>query len=178
MERLKQFEVSFGGLSLGKHQLAFDIDSKFFGYFDHTIVQDGKLHADVTLTKQTHMLTFDFSIKGTIHAECDRCSDEFELPIELQEQMIVKFGDEAKEEDLDVFVIPHSETHINVAQQIYEYITVALPMHIVHPDDAKGKSTCNKKVLKDLENINKVAKKAKEEKIDPRWDVLKNINLK
>lgn len=178
MERLKQFEVSFGGLSLGKHQFAFDISDKFFAYFDHTIIQHGKLQVALTLTKQTHMLTFDFNIKGTIHVECDRCSDEFELPIELAEQMIVKFGDEAKEEDMDVFVIPHSETHINIAQQIYEYITVALPMHIVHPDDAKGKSTCNKAVLKELENINKVAKKIKEEKLDPRWDALKNISLK
>jgi uncharacterized metal-binding protein YceD (DUF177 family) len=176
VDRLKQFDVSFGGLALGKHQFDFEVDNKFFASFEQHDVHQGSFTVKVQLTKQTHLLTFDFTITGSLIVECDRCIENFELPISTVEQMLVKFGDHAMEEDIDVYVIPASETQINLAHQIYEYIIVSIPMHIVHPDDAKGKSTCNAAVLKTLEKIQKVNKKIKEEKSDPRWDALRSLN--
>ncbi|MEO8151290.1 MAG: DUF177 domain-containing protein [Bacteroidia bacterium] len=173
MDKLKKFEIAFGGLSYGIHQFDFDVDNSFFERFENEIIQGGNLHAKVTLTKQSQILKFDFDIRGTIHVECDRCCDEFELPVLINEQMLVKFGDEAKEEDIDVFVIPVSETHINIAQQLYEYIAVSKPMHVVHPDNAKGESTCNPEILKKLNHINDETKEIKEKTADQRWDVLK-----
>lgn len=175
VDRLKQFDVSFGGLALGKHQYEFEVDNKFFASFEQQDVHQGVFTVKVQLLKQTHLLTFDFIINGSLKVECDRCCEQFELPINTVEQMLVKFGDHAVEEDIDVYVIPASETHINLAHQIYEYIVVAVPMHIVHPDDSKGRSTCNASILKTLEKIQKANKKIKDEKYDPRWDALKNL---
>lgn len=176
MDRQKQFDVSFGGLALGKHQFEFEVDNKFFTGFEQQDVHQGSFIIKVQLTKQTHLLTFDYTINGSLTVECDRCCEKFTMPINSIEQMLVKFGERAVEEDIDVYVIPTSETHINIAHQIYEYIVVSIPMHIVHPDDAKGKSTCNPTVLNTLEKIQKVNKKIKGEKLDPRWDALKNLN--
>lgn len=173
MNKLKQFEIAFGGLSFGVHQFEFSVDDKFFEGFESSIIQGGKLIAIVHLQKQSQLLTFDFDIKGTIDVECDRCCDQFELPVIIHEQMLVKFGDEKREEDIDVYVIPASETHINVAQQIYEYIAVAKPMHVVHPDNAKGESTCNPEFIEKLKSINDHSNDAAGDKSDPRWDALK-----
>ncbi len=176
MDRLKQFDVSFGGLALGKHQYEFEVDKTFFTNFEQEDVHQGTFAVKLQLTKQTHLLTFDFAINGSLIVACDRCTEEFEMPIRTIEQMLVKFGDHAVEEDIDVYVIPATQTHINLAQQIYEYIIVAIPMHIVHPDDSKGKSTCNATIIKTLEKIQKANSKIKDDKPDPRWDALKTFN--
>lgn len=173
MDKFKQYDIAFGGLSLGKHQFDFDIDNKFFDQFENAVVNNGNLHATIELDKQSQLLTFDFVINGSIKVECDRCCDEFDLPIAIQEQMLVKYGEKAHEEDLDVFVIPSTETHLNIAQQLYEYIAVAKPMHVVHPDNAKGKSTCNADFLKNLDTFNERKREEKANQTDPRWDVLK-----
>jgi uncharacterized metal-binding protein YceD (DUF177 family) len=42
----------------------------------------------------------------------------------------------------------------------------------MHPNDAKGKSTCNKDMLKRIKAVNA----QEEENVDPRWEKLKNLN--
>lgn len=135
------------------------------------------LNARVQLTKQSSMLVFDLNLTGFINAQCDRCGDDFELPLNTHGQLLVKFGDEAREVDVDVFIIPATETHFNIAQQLYEYICVTKPLHIVHPDDKNGNSTCNPVFLKKLKDINNHPENRKEKNGDPRWDALKNLKL-
>lgn len=175
MDKLKRFDIAFGGLSLGTHEFDFTINDEFFTNFENALVQKGNLTANVKLTKQNRLLTFDFDIRGSIDVECDRCTDEFHLPLHIHEQMLVKFGEVAMEEDVDVFVIAHTETHFNISQQVYEYICVSKPLHTVHPDDKSGNSTCNHAVLKKLETINKKEKKIRTKNGDPRWDALRNF---
>lgn len=176
MDRLKQFDVSFGGLAIGKHLYEFEVNNTFFANFEQEDVHQGAFAVKVQLTKQTHLLTFDFSISGSMILACDRCTEEFEMPISTMEQMLVKFGEHAVEEDIDVFIIPATQTQINLAQQIYEYIIVAIPMHILHPNDSKGKSMCNTAIIKMLEKIQKTNSKIMAKTSDPRWDALKTIN--
>ena len=58
------------------------------------------------------------------------------------------------DEDPDVAYISKTESHLNVADWIYEFINLSIPMQRIHPDDANGKSGCNPKVLEMLEKMN------------------------
>ena len=57
------------------------------------------------------------------------------------------------------------------SQFFYEYIHLALPIKRIHPDDKKGRSTCNPVMIRKLEDH----LIADDDKTDPRWDELRKL---
>ena len=170
----REFVIPFGGLSLGVHHYDFDINDKFFSFFEGSELENGKLKVDLELTKQSTMLILKFHIAGTSNVPCDRCSDLFDMEVKGDHQLIVKLGDEDFGDNDEIVSIPLTESEIEVSNYIYEFIILSLPQRRVHPD-VKGKSTCNKQMLKKLKEI---AVKEKEKTTDPRWDKLKDLKFK
>ena len=150
----------------------FDIDDKFFDDYEQSEITKGKVKAEVDLDKRTSMLEFHFRIAGNVTIICDRCLDEFEMPIEYEATLFVKFGDTSEEQTDEIIVLSHNEFEIDVAQYIYEFVHLSLPYKRVHPNDSKGRSTCNKEMLKKLDEY--IIRENKEDN-DPRWDDLQNL---
>lgn len=176
MKALKQFSIPFTGLKLGKHAFDFEIDKSFFDAFEHSLVKDGTLKAEVELDKQETMLILAFHITGTIKLNCDKCLSDFDQPIELNERQIVKFAEEAEgeDEDLEIMILPRKETAIDVSELIYEFITVAVPF--INKCEQAGKN-CDEQML---ETLNKLAagnnnEAQEEQSSDPRWEALKKL---
>jgi uncharacterized protein len=174
MNYLDKYRISFGSLAKGEHEFEFEIDDKFFEQFGNEPVQHGFLDVLVTVNKQETMLLIDFTMEGTVETVCARCGDPLELDITGFNELTVKFGPEPGEESEDVIVISPKEHELNVAQFIYEYVTLLIPMRSVHEEDESGESACNPETLRKLEEIQH---REEEKEIDPRWDVLKKINL-
>jgi uncharacterized protein len=171
MNYMKEFLISFSGLSLGKHEYEFEIKDKFFESLEYSEIKKGNVHLDMTLEKHSVMLILNFSFKGEVTVMCDRCADDFEIPVEGENRLIVKFGPEPGEESEDIIVIGEGEHEIDISQYIYEYITLALPLQRIHGDDENGVSLCDPEVLKKLEEISV----KHEQGTDPRWDALKGL---
>lgn len=168
MTNPKKFIIPFIGLSLGKHQYHYDIDDSFFQEFEHSEIKQGNLGVSLVLDKQSTMLILDFAITGFVNVMCDRCLDNFNMKLNTEQRLFVKFGEETREETDEIVVFSTNEYEIDVAQYIYEYIILSLPYSRIHPE-----GECDPEVIKKLEEL----KINKEEKnIDPRWDILKNIN--
>ena len=178
MGKIESYILPFVGLSLGKHLYNFDIADAFFENLSYSEVKKGNLKLELTLDKQSNMLLLDFHIKGTVHIPCDRCMDNFDLPIECKEQLIVKIGGTELDDNEEMLSISATEYEINIAQPIYEYIILSLPYRRIHPPGKKGKRGCNPEVIKKLEEIavNTNTKEVKKE-ADPRWDALRNFKL-
>ena len=172
----KEFVIQYAGLSIGIHDFEFEAGDKFFKVFESTEIENGKFNIDLELTKQSTMLILNFSIKGTTNVLCDRCSDPFDLEVEGQQRLIVKFGDEDFGDNDEIISLPLSESELDVSRYIYEFIVLSLPQRRVHPDLKNGKTGCNKAVLKKLEEI--ALKEEEEKKTDPRWDKLKSLKFK
>lgn len=171
MSYLKQFVIPFGGLKAGIHEYDYQVGQRFFDEFEYSEVKKGDLHIAVTLDKQTRLLQFEVVIRGSIEVICDRCNEPFMLPIEGSYRMFVKFGTAYSEESDDVFVIPEAQTQIDLSHHLYEYISLLLPYRRIHPDDENGVSLCNPLVLKKLEEL------SGGHHTDPRWDVLREIDV-
>jgi uncharacterized metal-binding protein YceD (DUF177 family) len=171
MNYLKEFIISFSGLSLGNHDFEFDIDEKFFACFEDSEVRVGQVKVLITMEKQERMLVFDFSINGHVEVMCDRCSGEFNQPINGNEVLIFKFGDAYFEESEDVVVIPRGEHQVDVSTFIYEFINLLLPYQRVHPDDKEGNPGCDAEVLKKLEELSPKGHH------DNRWDALEGLQF-
>ncbi len=174
MKALKQFSIPFTGLKLGKHSFDFEIDKSFFDAFEHSLVKDGTLKAEVELDRQETMLILSFHAKGTIKLNCDKCLSDFDQPIELEERQIVKFAEEAEDEieDLEIMILPRKETAIDVSELIYEFITVAVPF--INKCEQAGK-TCDEQMLNTLDKLASGNEEQEEQNDDPRWEALKKL---
>lgn len=172
----REYIINFGSLPFGEHEFEYQIDSAFFKQFDNSIIQDGDVGVLVVLEKKETMLLLDFTMEGTVNVECDRCLGELILPIESYDELIVKFG-EAKEDDDDdnenVILLPIKSYELDVAQYIYEFITLQMPLRNVHDEEENGQ-TCDPEVLKEME---KHLIKDENPPTDPRWEGLKGLNL-
>ena len=166
MRKLANFDIPFTGLPIGSHHYQFDIEKSFFDNFEFSEISEANFNVEIDLDKQSNMLILHFDIKGKVEVLCDTCGDLFDLPVSCQERIIVKFGDEEIEQTDEIWVIPHHEHKINVADLIYEFTHLALPVRRVHPE-----GECNEEAIS---NLNKLESHPIEEN-DPRWDKLKKI---
>ncbi|HLN54283.1 MAG TPA: DUF177 domain-containing protein [Lentimicrobium sp.] len=171
MDYLRDFVIPFVGLSNEEHKFEFLIDDKFFASFEYSEIEQAKVKVDVNLNKSERMMVLTFSMLGVIRVTCSRCLDEFDFPVAGEEVLYIKFGSEYKEEDDDVIIIPESETQINLAPFIYDYLSLMVPFRVVHPDNENGESQCDPDVIRRIEE------KKQQKDTDPRWDKLKDLNL-
>lgn len=172
MDKLRNYDVSFSGLKTGKHQFKFEIDKSFFQLFDtEQEFTNPKISVDVFLEKHTTFLEFVIKINGAVQLVCDITNEDFEHPVENEIKVLVKFGEEYDDSEEDVITIPTNDHAFNVAQLIYEIVTLSIPMKKVSPNVSD----------EDLETLEKFSPKEieeEEEKSDPRWDALKKLKDK
>jgi uncharacterized protein len=171
MSILSFYNIVFKGLSLGKHIFDYEIDSKFFSEFEGSVVDDGKVNVCLTLEKQSSMMVLLFDLKGTVKSQCDRCLEMYDQKIESQERIFVRFGEKEFADGDDLIWVSANDYQLNVAQLIYEFICLAIPIKKVHPDDENGNSTC------DPEMIEKLSKYIirEENESNPVWKDLKKL---
>jgi uncharacterized protein len=169
LDYLRQYVIHFSGLSTGNHQFEFEIGTKFFESIEYSELSTGDLEVTVEMEKEENLLRFDFHFEGSVDVQCDRCGDDFSLPLQGSDQLIVKYGDGYVEEDDNILIIPHSEHQINISHFIYEMIILSLPFQRIHPLDNEGNSLC------DPEQIRKLEEFKAPETTDPRWDSLRGL---
>lgn len=167
MDALEHFSIPVSGLHNGTHEYDFSIDAAFFQCFPESPIKDGNVAVHFIFDKQNDMYVLTFQLEGTVQTACDRCLEEFSLPIEADEMLLVKF-DEKEWEDADIIYVLRDTPKLNVARYIYEFINLAVPIAKTH-DDADEE--CDPEMLKYLQQ---------EEKDDPPvsssvWDALKGL---
>lgn len=181
MRSRKDYIIQFAGLSAGEHFYEYEIDGKAFKSLVPmaigTEIKQGNIQVKLNLLKQSTMMVLRFEISGTVKTDCDRCTTAFDLPIHGNYKLIVKIGghDTGNEND-DIITVPANEHELDISQYLFEYISLSLPIKRVHPDNEKGETTCDKKMLKKLNDF-LIEEEKKEDFSDPRWDDLKNISL-
>jgi uncharacterized protein len=173
VDNFKQFILAISDLPLGITEYKFDIRDWFFENYDYSEIKKGKVIVRLSLEKQERMYNLHFTIKGYLTVICDRCGDEYDHPFKGEEDLIVKLGNKDYGDNDEIVVIHEHDKQIDISQNIFEYISLLLPMQHIHPSDSKGKSLCNQEALRIIDNLS--AEKHKSNKTDPRWDELKKL---
>lgn len=70
---------------------------------------------------------------GTVVTPCDRCLDDVTLEVEVEAEMTVLFGDEAKAFDGEQVTLQRGD-ELSIAQFVYDSIMLALPMIRAHKE--------------------------------------------
>ena len=164
--------VQFSGLKPGRYVYDYALDNSFFKTFENEELKDGNVDFEVHLERKERMLLFTFSFHGTVKTTCDRCLGEMEIPVEGEDTLCVKFSDTETSDDENVAILPESAFQIDLAQWMYEYVAVRLPMQHVHPE-----GECDAEMLKYIteESDEEPESEGNGSEIDPRWSALKEL---
>ena len=171
MNLLKNYDIDVSKLNLGQHEFRFQIEDTFFELFDYSLIEHGSLSALIVLEKKTSFLSLNFSISGTVELVCDRSLDLFDYGLSLDNKIIFRYGDEAKVVSDELEIIPSNKQKINIADYLYEFIGVAVPMKKLHPrftDEPED----NQIVFTSGNDVEEASE------IDPRWGELKKLKNK
>jgi uncharacterized metal-binding protein YceD (DUF177 family) len=168
MKNLRDYDIAFSGLALGKHEFEFELNDAFFTYFGFEEYQEFKLKAAVVLNKANNMLEIEGMIEGTVVVPCDLSNELFPLSLHQEFDLVIKFGDTLKEDD-EVIVLPFSEHKWNIGQTLYEWTVLAIPAKKVHPGIEDGSLEL------DYEWEEETPEQEEEENVDPRWAKLRDL---
>ena len=148
-----------------------NLDSAYFEAIEAPEVRRGNVCVDLMIHRTENFFDLDFSINGTVMVPCDLCLDDMEQPIETDNHLVVKFGEEYSEDD-DLITVEEADGTLDVAWLIYEFIALDIPIKHVH---APGK--CNAAMIKALEEHSATRSSGEDdaEEMDPRWSELKKL---
>jgi uncharacterized metal-binding protein YceD (DUF177 family) len=107
--------------------------------------------------------------KGSYILSCDISNEEFPYRVVSELNYIIKFGENYNDDNDQYVIIPYGSYKFNIAKTIYEMIVLSIPQKKVHPGIIDG--SLNSKTVKIL---NELSPGAKKNKLDPRWNKLKD----
>lgn len=179
MERLRDYDIAFSGLKNGLHQFNFEIREAFLDLFEtEQEFTQPIINAEVALNKHTTFLELVVKVSGTVGLVCDISNNDFSHEVENEISVLVKFGAEYDDSDVDVITIPDKAHAFNVAQLIYEAILLAIPMKKVSPDLSDEDLHILEQFSPKDESFLEGTEEEKEDEVDPRWDALKKLKDK
>jgi len=160
-------------LASGKHDFEYHIDGRFFDCYEHSLVKQGVMRANVALQKQESMLVVWFDVAGSIRLTCDTCLAEFDAPLAFSERILVKFTEEDWEDNTEeVLVLPRTAYELDIAGLLYEFVNVRVPYYPKCSEQGVG-IACDPEMLALLGSPGAAEKlEDKEDEIDPRWSAL------
>jgi uncharacterized metal-binding protein YceD (DUF177 family) len=167
---LSKYDIHIQGLENKRYNYEFEGDNEFFEFFEQDIISSGHFKAQVVLDKNSALVQLFFEIEGAVSLTCDRSLEPFDEPIHLKEKYIYKFGDRYEEITDEIEMIPQNTATINLAQHIYDFIGVSLPMKKLHPRFRHEEEEEDDKFIYSTDEGAEQEKK--EEPIDPRWAAL------
>lgn len=121
-----------------------------------------------------------FDVDGKVRLICDRCGNNLQLQLWDEFKIVVKMVDNPEEmndqeEDPDIYYISKGESHLHLADWIYEFINLSIPMQRMCTEDEMGGPQCNLEVLEKLKKMEEDAKTAESTSIWKGLDQFKDL---
>jgi len=137
MEKTSQYEVDLKGQKTDTATYQWTLDDAFFSAVEATEVQHGKVDITLSVHRTSGAFELTFHLRGTVTVQCDRCLEDMEQPIEAEQTIKAKLGDEY-DDDGEMVTVPFTEGVLDVAWLMYEFIALQIPLRHVHADGRCG----------------------------------------
>lgn len=158
MSQRREFEIAFVGLKPGEHEFVYKVSEKFFENYPVQDFSNCEATVKLKLDKKIGFMLLKFDVDGKVEVSCDRCGNN--LPLQLWDEfnLVVKMVDNpdemnTTEEDPDIYYISKNESHLHVADWIFEFINLSIPMQKMCKESEIGGPQCNKEVLEKLKKM-------------------------
>ncbi|MBB6001627.1 DUF177 domain-containing protein [Arcicella rosea] len=202
---LNTFRIDIFRLENKHYVHEFEGGDEFFVALEQDLIEKGHFKTTVTLDKSEVMIQLLYHIVGSVELTCDRSLDTFDFPVDITQKMILKFSDHTEEITDELMLIDRNTQYINVAQDIYEFIGLQIPMKKLHPrfqveeetflsdfdedddsdedfedlvweDDDEGEIVYSTSTADSEDDDEEEQSSEDEPEIDPRWAILKKLN--
>lgn len=158
MNNRRAYEIAYVGLKPGVHNFEYKVEDTFFE--DYGLQDFENCHAAVKLSleKNASLLLLKFDVSGSVDVICDRCANTITKDLWDEFDMVVKMVENPEEmndqeEDPDIYYIGYQESHLYLADWIFEFVNLSIPTQRFCGEDEQGKSKCNPEVLKKLDQM-------------------------
>ena len=138
---LNTFKIDIFRLENKQYLHEFEGNDDFFEVLDQELIQKGNFKATVVLNKNETMIQMMYKITGSVELTCDRSLDLFDFPVDITQKMILKFSDHNEEITEELVLIDRNTQYINVAQDIFDFIGLQIPIKKLHPRFIKDEVT-------------------------------------
>ena len=158
MGNRREFEIAFVGLRPGLHEFQYEIGDKFFIDFQQADFTNCQVNIKLTLEKNPAFMMLKFEIGGSVDVICDRCGNTLTMDLWDEFNMVIKLVENpdemnADEDDPDIYYISRTESHLHLANWIYEFICLSIPMQRMCREQEIGGPQCNQEVLAVLKKM-------------------------
>jgi len=176
---LQAYDINIVGLDNKRYEYDFVSDDPFFAALDQELIEKGSVRTHLVLDKSETMIRLDFHIQGTVEQVCDRSLDSYDEPVDTRHMLLLKFADHNEELTDEIELIDRNTVTVNVAQYIFEFISLSLPMKKLHPrfrdeEQDEDTNTDNGKVI--YRSDPDASDDENQSGTDPRWDALRKLN--
>jgi uncharacterized metal-binding protein YceD (DUF177 family) len=136
--------INLGTLKEGSQVIELDTDAHELG-LDKSLLKD-RLHVVLDISKTSNQIDIKLNLTGILMPECDRCLEIFEMPLNLDHELVF-IQKSAREEKIDIdsqddylkFYSPFMKS-VDITNDIREFVLLAIPMRKV-PEWKDGKCT-------------------------------------
>jgi uncharacterized protein len=127
---LEEFEVN-----ITQHctVVTYDLGEAFFKLFEGGFLENGKLTVTAKAVRGHDNIQLLINIVGGIVLVCDRSLEVFEYPVYIEKKVTFILGQEDRELAEDLYTIERKSKTINIAQHVYDFVSLGVPMKKLHP---------------------------------------------
>ncbi len=164
------FKIDVKGLAEDVTSFQYALDNEYFEAIEAPDIKAGKLQCELVVRKVGSCFELDFHTEGVVQIPCDRCLENMDQPINTDNRLVVRFGEEYSEDD-ELVTITEAEGMVDVAWFIYEFIALSIPVQHSHELE-----DCNQEMVKLLAEYQNAGNETEEKtETDPRWSKLSEL---
>lgn len=128
--------IKYTNFSDGIHEIRFDEPAENIGLDDSFF---GNVVVNCRMDKSVHQIVIDFDVDAKTHLICDRCNSEYDAELTNHFQLSYLFVKDAiRLEEFNVKYLSPDEDKIDITEDVYEYVELAIPMKKLCKEDCKG----------------------------------------
>lgn len=160
--------IQISGLSEGIHHFSFKVQASEVDLDEHF---HDSLTAEVTVDKTSTQILLTAQINAVGSFECDRCIRPFTISLTPSYTMVYihEGGSTAGLDPSEFQVLPIGANIIDIADDVRQTVMLAVPLKLLCQEQCKGLcATCGK-------NLNEGPCSCKEERVDHRWEQLRQL---
>lgn len=185
------YKLPLKSMPAGTHEFEYTLGKQFFTDMESSDIRDANVAVKLVVDHKGDTYALSFKFDGEVTLLCDRCLDDLFLPIDTDYHILVKYGDDYRDDNDDILEIPESDAYLNIAYMMYDTVSLAIPIKHVHP---MGK--CNRamsallrkhrtaaandedaalqeELIDEMDSMD--AQDTETGSTDPRWDKLKDL---
>lgn len=100
--------IDLKDLKEGLTALEYSLGDAWFESLDEDEIKRGNIRVRINVRRTENYFELDFHTEGSVVIPCDLCLDDMEQPIETDDRLVVKFGEEYSEDD-DLITVDERE---------------------------------------------------------------------